>query len=82
MALQEKIDKLPLSIEYNECTYVLGFGGKHEFIFMEYFNISRFGDYHKIVYAENADLNTPLSQRLEDVIDRALTTIENKEWEQ
>jgi len=81
MILQEKIDKLPLSIEYNECTYILGFGGKMEFMFMEYFNINRSGDYHNIVHVENADLNTPLSQRLEDVVDRALTIIENKEWE-
>ena len=80
MTLQEKIDKLPLSIEYNERTYVLRFGGKQEFIFIEYFNVNRFGDYHNIVYAENVDLNTPLSQRLEDVVDRALTIIENKEW--
>ena len=81
MTLQEKIDKLPLSIEYNERTYVLRFGGKQEFIFIEYFNVNRFGDYHNIVYAENVDLNTPLSQRLEDVVDRALTVIENKEWQ-
>jgi hypothetical protein len=81
MTLQEKIDKLPLSIEYNERIYVLRFGGKQEFIFIEYFNVNRFGDYHNIVYAENVDLNTPLSQRLEDVVDRALTIIENKEWE-
>lgn len=81
MTLQEKIDKLPLSIEYNERTYVLRFGGKQEFIFIEYFNVNRFGDYHNIVYAENVDLNTPLSQRLEDVVDRALKVIENKEWE-
>jgi hypothetical protein len=81
MTLQEKIDKLPLSIEYNERIYVLRFGGKQEFIFIEYFNVNRFGDYHNIVYAENVDLNTPLSQRLEDVVDRALTVIENKEWE-
>ena len=81
MTLQEKIDKLPLSIEYNERTYILRFGGKQEFIFIEYFNVNRFGDYHNIVYAENVNLNTPLSQRLEDVVDRALTIIENKEWE-
>ena len=81
MTLQEKIEKLPLSIEYNERTYVLRFGGKQELIFIEYFNVNRFGDYHNIVYAENVNLNTPLSQRLEDVVDRALTIIENKEWE-
>lgn len=80
MTLQEKIDKLPLSIEYNERTYILRFGGKQEYIFIEYFNVNRFGDYHNIVYAENVDLNTPLSRRLEDVVDRALTIIEDKEW--
>ena len=81
MTLQEKIDKLPLSIEYNERTYVLRLGGKQEYIFVEYFNVNRFGDYHNIVYAENVNLNTPLSQRLDDVVDKALTIIENKEWE-
>ena len=79
--LQEKIDKLPLSIEHDERTYVLRFGGKQEYIFVEYFNISRIGGYHCVVCAENEDTNMPLSQRLEDVVDRALTIIENKEWE-
>lgn len=82
MTLQEKIDKLPLSIEHNERTYNLRFGGKQEYIFVEYFNVNRFGDYHNIVYAENENTDMALSQRLEDVIDRALTIIENKEWEQ
>ena len=80
MTLQEKIDKLPLSIEYDGLTYVLRFGGKQEYIFVEYFNISRLGDYHCVVCTENEDTNMPLSQRLEDVIDRALRIIENKEW--
>lgn len=30
MTIQEKIDKLPLSIEYNRKTYVLRFGGKSD----------------------------------------------------
>ena len=81
MTLQEKIDKLPLSIEYDERTYNLRFGGKQEYIFVEYFNISRLGDYCCIVDVENVDTNTPLSQRLEDIVDRALEVIENKEWE-
>jgi hypothetical protein len=81
MTLQEKIDKLPFSIEYDERSYILRFGGRQEFIFIEYCNVNRFGNYHNIVYAENGDLNTLLSQRLEDIVDRALTIIENKEWE-
>lgn len=81
MTLQEKLDKLPLSIEYDGRTYVLRFGGKPEYIFVEYFNISRLGDYHVIVDVENVDTNMPLSQRLEDVVNRAITLIENKEWE-
>ena len=80
MTLQEKIDKLPLSIEYDERTYILRFGGKQEYIFVEYFNVNRFGGYHNIVYVENKNTDMALSQRIEDVIDRALTIIENKEW--
>ena len=81
MTLQEKIDKLPLSIYYDGCTYVLRFGGKEEYLFVEYFYVNRFGYYHDIVYTENVDVSKPLSQRLEDVVDRALTIIENKQWE-
>ena len=51
MNLQEKIDKLPLSIEYN---------GKEYFLHIE---------------------NRSISKLFEDVVDRALTIIENKEWE-
>jgi hypothetical protein len=81
MTLQEKIDKLPLSIEYDERTYILRFGGRQEFIFIEYCNVNRFGNYHNIVYTENGNTDMALSQRLEDVVDRALEVIENKEWE-
>ena len=81
MTLQEKIDKLPLSLEYDERTYVLRFGGKQEYIFIEYFYVNRFGDYHNVVYVENGNTDMSLSQRLEGVVDRALTIIENKEWE-
>lgn len=80
MTLNEKLNKLPSSIKYNECTYVLGFGGEQEFIFMKYFDVNCFGDYHNIVYVENSDLNTPLSQRLEDIVDRVLTIIETEKW--
>ena len=81
MTLQEKIDKLPLSIEYNRKTYVLRFGGKSEYIFIEYFNTNLLGDYSGLLEVYNEDLNKTLVQRLEDVIDQALTIIENKEWE-
>lgn len=81
MTLQEKIDKLPLNIEHNRKTYVLRFGGKSEYIFVEYFNTNLLGDCSSLFEVYNEDLNKTISQRLEDVIDRALTIIENKEWE-
>jgi hypothetical protein len=81
MTLQEKIDRLPLSIEYHRKTYVLRFGGKSEYIFIEYFNTNLLGDYRSLLEVYNEDLNKTLSQRLEDVVDRALTIIENKELE-
>lgn len=80
MTLQEKIDKLPLSI-YNREWYELRFGGKSEYIYIEYFNTNLLGDYRTLLEVYNEDLSKSLSQRLEDVIDRALTIIENKEWE-
>jgi hypothetical protein len=81
MNLQEKIDKLPLNIEHHRKTYVLRFGGKSEYIFIEYFNTNLLGDYSGLLEVYNEDLNKTLSQRLEDIVDRALTIIENKEWE-
>lgn len=81
MTLQEKIDKLPLSIEYRRKTYVLRFGGKSEYIFIEYFNTNLLGDYRSLLEVYNEDLSKPLSHRLEDIVDRALKVIDNKEWE-
>lgn len=81
MTLQEKIDKLPLSIEYHEKTYVLRFGGKSEYIFIEYFNTNLLGDYRSLFVVYNEDLNKTLAQRLEDVVDRASKMIKNKGWE-
>lgn len=81
MTLQYKIDKLPLSIEYHRKNYILRFGGKSEYIFIEYFNVNPLGDYSSILEVYNEDLNKTLSQRIEDVVDRALKVIENKEWE-
>ena len=81
MTLQEKIDKLPLNIEHQRRTYKLRFGGNSEYIFVEYFDITCLGDYRGLFEIYNEDLNQSLSQRLEDVVDRALKVIENKEWE-
>ena len=80
MTLQEKIDKLPLSVIFGQRLYAL--------------NIVLRSDTVRIIYRCNqpiarniiidiTDYNSrkSLSQRLEDVIDRALTIIENKEWE-
>ena len=81
MTLQDKIDKLPLSIIVGQRLYIL--------------NIVQRSDIVRIIYRCNQPIarniimdiinynsRKTLSQRLEDVIDRALTIIENKEWEQ
>ena len=77
-----KIDKLPLNIDFHGNTYVLCVGGKSEYIFIEYFNTNLLGDYRCLFEVYNEDLDKALAQRIEDVVDRALTIIENKEWEQ
>ena len=62
MTLQEKIDKLPLSIPYcDELDYELLIEATME----EVCDQSKFYN---------------ISTRLEDVIDRALTIIENEDW--
>lgn len=80
MTIQEKIDKLPLSIEYNGFDYDFNLFGREEHVYIEYGCLDDEGEWIHIVSACNAD-NIPISQRLEDVVDRALTIIENKEWE-
>ena len=80
MTLQDKIDKLPLSIIVGQRLYI--------------FNIVQRSDIVRIIYRCNQPIarniimdiinynsRKTLSQRREDVIDRALKVIENKEWE-
>jgi hypothetical protein len=77
MTLQEKIDKLPLSIEYNGILYNLRISTYKENIYLEYrfYDVELFG-----LMDDRILLKT--SFRLEELVDRALTIIENKEWEQ
>lgn len=78
MTLQEKIDKLPLNIEYNGCDYVLFLESSLWGARVYYMcGIS----YKHLIDSECYEDNIPLSKALEDVIDRALTIIENKKWE-
>ena len=77
MTLQEKIDKLPLSIEYNGRVYNLRICTYKENIYLEY----RFDDVQLFGLTDDRIL-LKTSFRLEELIDRALTIIENKEWEQ
>ena len=80
MTLQEKIDKLPLSIIFGQMLYALNIVLRSEIVRIIYRcnqPIAR----NVIMDITNYDSRKTLSQRLEDVIDRALTIIENKEWE-
>ena len=79
MTLQEKIDKLPLSIEYNGKEYFLYINSDIKNFWLEYkIDICCF-DSLFCVRDDRILLNT--SFRLEGLIDRALTIIENKDYE-
>ena len=79
MTLQEKIDKLPLSIEHNGIEYFLYINSDFKKIWLEYkIDICCF-DSLFCVSDDRILLTT--SFRLEGLVDRALTIIENKEWE-
>lgn len=85
MTLQEKIDKLPLIIPYcDELDYELRIEASIEEVCLKYvaFEFKSFNVDEVILFKVcNQSKAYNLSQRLEDVIDRALTIIENKEWE-
>lgn len=76
MTLQEKIDKLPLSIDAAGITYNLEIRSGYGDIAIGY--ISPYKSYLFYVYDENIAFKT--SVRLEQVIDDVLTIIENKDW--
>ena len=83
MIIQEKIDKLPLSIEYNGKLYEIDFLIYQKCVKLQYWFLPSdpFDNIDKLFGCENANTLDELSNRIEDVIDRALTIIENKEWE-
>ena len=85
MTLQDKIDKLPLSIPYwDELDYELRIEATIEEVCVKYvaveFEFMEVAEEFTLFQVSNQSLVYNLSQRLEDVIDRALTIIENKEW--
>ena len=80
MTLQEKINKLPLSIEYNGELYKINFFVYQNCVKLQYWFL--LSDQFELFSCENTNTLDELSNRIEDVIDRALTIIENKEWEQ
>ena len=86
MTLQEKIDKLPLSIaHWDELDYSLRIEITIEEVAVKYiateFEFLEVAEEFTLFAVCNQSKAYDLSQRLEDVVDRALTIIENKEWE-
>ena len=77
MTLQEKIDKLPLSIECDGKVYNLRIYTEKELIVLVYMLYN----HHTLFHVKDDRILLKTSFRLEDVVDRALTIIENKEWE-
>ena len=84
MTLQEKIDKLPLSIEYNGKLYEISLLIDEKHVRLQYWFLPNdpYDNIEKLFGCENENTLGELSNRIEDVVDRALTIIENKEWEQ
>ena len=78
MTLQEKIDKLPLSIKYEGKVYNLQISIDNGNMILAY---RRYG-YNTLFHIEDYQMMLKTSSRLEELVDRALTIIENKEWEQ
>lgn len=76
MTLQEKIDKLPYFIIYQNICFELKILLKKEVVWVQYCVNDNW-----LFAVENRNQAISKIQRLEDVIDRALTIIENKEWE-
>ena len=78
MTLQEKIDKLPLSIEYEGTSFELRIEISHWGVILRYIDFRYYSD---LFIVEEYTENRSTSKLFEDVVDRALTIIENKEWE-
>ena len=87
MTLQEKIDKLPLSIEYEGVVNELELLATAEYVQVLYSgsDYSKSKQYPKftLLLCERFDLDgsKSLFECIEIVVDRALTIIENNEWE-
>lgn len=83
MTLQEKIDKLPLNIEYNGKPYEINLLIYEKYVRLQYWFLPSdpYDNTEKLFGCENENTLDELSKRIEDVIDRALTIIKNKEWE-
>lgn len=79
MTLQEKIDKLPLSIEYKDCFFELRVEISFWGMILRYMDFRYDSD---LFVVEQRIENRSMFKMIEDVIDKALTIIENKEWEQ
>lgn len=77
MTLQEKIDKLPLNIEYEGKVYNLRMYTEKDEIVLVYMLYN----YHTLFHVKDDRILLKTSFRLEGLADRALTIIENKEWE-
>lgn len=77
MTLQEKIDKLPLSIEYEETSFELRIEISLWGVILRYIDFRYYSD---LFVVEEYTENRSTSKLFEDVIDRALTIIENKEY--
>lgn len=84
MTLQDKIDKLPLSIEYNGKLYGINFIICLKYVKLQYWFLPSdpYDNAERLFSCENENTLDELSNRIEDVVDRALTINENKEWEQ
>ena len=83
MTLQEKIDKLPLSIEYNGKLYGINFIILKKYVNLQYWfrPSAPYDNAERLFSCENENTLDELSNRIEDVVDRALKVIESKEWE-
>ena len=83
MTIQKKIDKLPLSIEYNGKLYEINFLIYRKYVKLQYwtFPTDPYDNREKLFGCENTNILDELSNRIENVVDRALIIIENKEWE-
>lgn len=82
MTLQEKLDKLPLSIESNGKLYEIDILINEKYVKLQYWFMPSdpYDNTEKLFGFENTNTLDELSNRIEDVVDRALTLIEKKEW--